>query len=86
MNKDQSDYLSNHIVKITNRIEKLLDDKKELTAGYNREIKESRKKIKAYAKAVETMDVDPLLDVMGQYELEQFQLIGAHGSRHEDHR
>lgn len=87
MNKDQIDYLSEQIVKITNRIEKLLDDKKVLLSGYNTEIKDSRKRIKIYAKAVEQKSFDPLTEIMEQYELEQFNSMGNDdGSRHKDHR
>ena len=76
MNKDQIDYLSKKIVQITNHIEQQLEDKSVLLKGYNTEIKESKKRLKVYAKAVGAESVDTLNDIMGEFELAEFEKIG----------
>lgn len=76
MNKYQIDYLSKKIVQITNHIEKLLDDKRDLVKGYNTELKESKKRLRIYAKAVEAESIEPLEEIMGEFELAEFEKIG----------
>ena len=76
MNKNQVDYLSKQIVKITNHIEKQLDDRSALLKSYNAEIKESKKRLKVYAKAVGAESIEPLEEIMGEFELAELEKIG----------
>lgn len=76
MNQNQIDYLSKKIVQITNNIQRLLDDKTALVKSYNNEIKESRKRRNAYAKAVEADSLDHLQEIMGEFEIAEFEKIG----------
>ncbi len=76
MNKNQVDYLSKQIVKITNHIEKQLEDRATLLKGYNSEIKESKKRLKVYAKAVGNESLEPLEEIMGEFELAELEKIG----------
>jgi ribosomal protein S15P/S13E len=64
MNQKQIEFLSKKIVQITNHIEKQTEEKKELVAGYNREIKDSKKRVKCYAKAVAAEAFEHLEEVM----------------------
>ena len=80
MNKNQVDYLSKKIVQITNHIEKQLEDKSALVKSYNTEIKESKKRLKVYAKAVGAESLEPLEEIMGEFELAELEKIGLeHG-------
>lgn len=76
MNKDQLEYLSKKIVQITNHIQRQIEDKKQMTAGYNAEINSSKKRVIAMAKAVEVDSIDPLNDIMGEFEIAEFEKIG----------
>ena len=76
MNKNQVDYLSKQIVKITHHIEKQLEDRATLLKGYNSEIKESKKRLKVYAKAVGAESIEPLEEIMGEFELAELEKIG----------
>jgi hypothetical protein len=76
MNQDQIEYLSKKIVQITNHIEQQLEDKAILVKGYNTEIKDSKKRLRIYAKAVGAESIDPLKEIMGEFELNEFEKIG----------
>jgi ribosomal protein S15P/S13E len=76
MNKDQIDYLSKKIVQITNHIEKQLDDKRALMRSYTTEIKDSQKRLNTYARAVGAENIEILNEVMGEFELAEFEKIG----------
>jgi hypothetical protein len=76
MNKDQNEYLSKKIVQITNHIQRQVEDRKVMVAGFDSEIKASRKRVIAMAKAVEVDSVDPLNEIMGEFELAEFEKIG----------
>lgn len=76
MNKDQIDYLSKKIAQITTHIEKQLDDKRALLKSYNNEIKDSQKRLNVYAKAVVAESIEPLEEIMGEFELAEFEKIG----------
>ncbi len=76
MNKNQVDYLSKKIVQITNHIEKQLEDRAALLRSYNTEIKESKKRLKVYAKAVGAESIEPLEEIMGEFELAELEKIG----------
>jgi hypothetical protein len=77
MNKKQIEFLSAELVKMTNSIEKLIEDKQALTAGYNREIKDGKKKVKAYCKAIMTDDINKLTEIFGEFELAKIERIGV---------
>jgi hypothetical protein len=76
MNKDQIEYLSKKIVQITNHIEKQLDDKRALMRSYTTEIKDSQKRLNTYARAVGAENIEILNEVMGEFELAEFEKIG----------
>lgn len=76
MNQKQIEFLTKKIVEITNHIERQIQDKKTLVKGYNEEIKASKKRVNAYAKAVETDSSDHLDPVMEEFELAAFEKIG----------
>lgn len=76
MNKDQIDYLSKKIVQITNHIEKQLDDKRTIVRSYTTEIKDSQKRLNTYARAVGAENIEILNEVMGEFELAEFEKIG----------
>jgi ribosomal protein S15P/S13E len=80
MNKSQIEYLSKKIVQMTNHIEKQLEDRSALLKSYNTEIKESKKRIKVYAKAVGAESIATLDEIMGEFELAELEKIGReHG-------
>jgi ribosomal protein S15P/S13E len=76
VNSDQIEYLSKKIVQIANHIEQQLEDKATLVRGYNTEIKDSKKRLKIYAKAVGAESIEPLKEIMGEFELNEFEKIG----------
>jgi hypothetical protein len=76
MNQKQIEYLSAKIVQISTHIEKIMDDKKVLNAGYNREIKDSKKRVKVYCNAISTDDINKLGEVMGEFELADIEKMG----------
>ena len=76
MNKEQIDYLSKKIVQITNHIEKQLGDKNAIVKSYNTEIKDSKKRLHIYARAVAAESTEVLEEVMGEFELAEFSKIG----------
>ena len=76
MNQKQIEYLSAKIVQISTHIEKIMDDKKVLNAGYNREIKDSKKRVKVYCTAISTDDINKLGEVMGEFELADIEKMG----------
>jgi uncharacterized protein YlxW (UPF0749 family) len=76
MNQKQIEFLSKKIVQITNSIARQLDDKAALVKSYNTEIKESRKRLNAYARAVESDSLEPLNQIMGEFEIAEFEKIG----------
>ena len=76
MNQLQIEFLTKKIVQITNHIERQMDEKKALVGGYNREVTESKKRLCAYAKAVEMDSVDPLNRIMGEFEMADFEKMG----------
>lgn len=77
MNKDQIEYLSKKIVQITNHIQRQIDDKNVMVKGYNTEIKESKKRVNAMAKAVEVGTSEPLEIIFEEFELAEFDKIGT---------
>lgn len=77
MNQKQIDFLSKKIVQITNHIHKLTDEKTDLVAGYNREIKDSKKRVKVYAQAVQADSNEKLGEVMGEFELAEFEKMSV---------
>jgi hypothetical protein len=76
MNKDQFEYLSKKIVQITNHIQRQVEDRKVMLAGYNSEINAGKKRVIAMAKAVEIDSIDPLNEIMGEFEIAEFEKIG----------
>jgi hypothetical protein len=76
MNQKQIDFLSSKIVSISTQIEKLLEDKKELNNGYNRQIKDYKKRVKTYCLAISTDNIDYLGEVMGEFEVAEIGKIG----------
>ena len=76
MNKTQKDYLYAKIVQITNNIEKQIEDRSALLKSYNIEIKESKKRIKVYAKAVGAENLKLLDEIMGEFEIAEVEKIG----------
>jgi ribosomal protein S15P/S13E len=77
MNQKQIEFLSAKIVQISTHIEKVTEDKKDLNAGYNREIRDSKKRVKVYCKAISTDDINKLGEVMGEFELADIEKMGV---------
>ena len=72
MNNEQKQYLMNTVVKITNHIETQSDAKKDMVQAYNRELKESKKRLKLYAKAIVADNLEILEEIMGEFEIAEF--------------
>ena len=72
MNNEQKQYLMNTIVKITNHIETQSDAKKDMVQAYNRELKDSKKRLKLYAKAIAADNIEILEEIMGEFEIAEF--------------
>jgi hypothetical protein len=72
MNNEQKQYLMNTIVKITNHIEAQKEAKSDMVQAYNRELKDSQKRLKSYAKAIAADNIEILHDIMGEFELADF--------------
>ncbi len=47
-----------------------------MVKSYNTEIKESKKRLKVYAKAVGAESLEPLEEIMGEFELAELEKIG----------
>ncbi len=76
MNKNQVEFLTKKLIEITNHIEVQLENRRAMLKGYNEEIKSSKTRVKAYAKAVQIESIEPLHEVMGEFELTEFEKIG----------
>ncbi len=76
MNTEQLEYLKNKIVQIANHIDKQKQDKQALVKSYSTEIKDSEKRLNTYAKAVAADSIDALDEIMGEFELAEFDKIG----------
>ncbi len=72
MNNEQKQYLMNTIVKITNHIETQIDAKRDMSQAYNREIKDSKNRLKLYAKSVAADNIEILEEIMGEFEMAEF--------------
>lgn len=72
MNNEQKQYLMNTIVKITNHIEAQNDAKRDMVQAYNRELKDSKKRLKLYAKAIAADNIEILEEIMGEFEIAEF--------------
>ena len=72
MNVAQVEFLTKQIIKLAGHIEKQLADKADLVRGYNTEIKESKKRMACYVKAVTIDHIEALEDVMYETELAEF--------------
>jgi hypothetical protein len=72
MNNEQKQYLMNTIVKITNHIETQSDAKRDMSNAYNREIKDSKNRLKLYAKSVAADNIEILEEMMGEFEMAEF--------------
>ena len=72
MNNEQKQYLMNTVVKITNHIETQSDAKKDMVQAYNRELKESKKRLTIYAKAIAADSIEILEEIMGEFEIAEF--------------
>lgn len=69
MNNEQKQYLMNTIVKITNHIETQSQAKRDMSQAYNREIKDSKKRLNLYAKSVAADNIEILEEIMGEFEM-----------------
>jgi hypothetical protein len=76
MNTEQLEYLKNKIVQIANHIDKQKQDKQALVKSYSTEIKDSEKRLNIYAKAVAADSIEALDEIMGEFELAEFDKIG----------
>jgi len=76
VNNEQIEYLKNKIVQMATHIEKQTQAKKDLTKAYGIEIKDTQKRLNIYAKAVSCDAIEPLHDIMGEFELAEFEKIG----------
>lgn len=76
MNTEQLEYLKNKIVQIANHIDKQKQDKQALVKSYSTEIKDSDKRLNIYAKAVAADSIEALDEIMGEFELAEFDKIG----------
>jgi hypothetical protein len=76
MNLGQKELLTKKIVQITTHIQRQLEERNTLVGGYNREIKDSKARALCFAKAVETDSLDPLQEIMGEFELAEFEKVG----------
>jgi len=76
MNTEQLEYLKNKIVQIANHIDKQKQDKQALVKSYTTEIKDSEKRLNIYAKAVAADSIEALDEIMGEFELAEFDKIG----------
>jgi hypothetical protein len=76
MNEVQKDLLTKKIVQITTHIQRQLEERNALVGGYNREIKDCKSRVLCYAKAVETDSIETLQEIMGEFELAEFEKVG----------
>lgn len=72
MNDTQAEYLRKKIVDLAQIIEKLIDEKREMTKGYNETISSSKKKMRNFVSAVKLEDETILQEQMSRTEYEEF--------------
>jgi hypothetical protein len=75
MNNKQLEYLKNKMVSMQTYLDKQLEDKKAMNAGFAEEINATKKRMSSYARAIRVGEEFILSDVMTETEYEEFARI-----------